>query len=42
MMYLSKTVVEDSAFPFSLEDLLTIRIEGDKLVIEKIKEKEPK
>lgn len=42
MMYLSKAVIDDSAFPFSLKDRLIVRIEGEKLVIEREKEKEPK
>ena len=34
-IYLQKALVEDSMFPFKPGEPLVIRIEGDKLVIEK-------
>lgn len=34
-LYLQKDLVEDSAFPFKVGELLAIRIDGKKLVIER-------
>ena len=34
-IYLRKDLVDDSAFPFKVGEPLIIRIEGEKLVIEK-------
>jgi hypothetical protein len=36
-LYLQKSLVEDSQFPFKPGEPLVIRINGDKLVIEKVK-----
>jgi len=36
-IYLRKEFVEDSAFPFKVGQLLSIRIEGDKVIIERAK-----
>jgi len=36
-VYLKKDLVEDSTFPFRVGQVLVIRIEGDRLVIEKAK-----
>ena len=38
-LYLQKSLVEDSQFPFKPGELLLIRIEGDKLVIRRLVEK---
>lgn len=35
LIYVSKKVVDDSAFPFKAGDKLTARIEGTRLVLEK-------
>lgn len=35
LIYVSKKVVDDSAFPFEPGDRLKIRIDGEKLIIEK-------
>jgi len=37
-IYLQKALVEDSMFPFKPGELLVIRIEENKLVIERVKE----
>ncbi len=34
-IYLAKDLVEDSTFPFQTDDDLTVRIEGDALIIDK-------
>src|SRR5881396_2031083 len=34
-IYLAKDLVEDSTFPFRVDEDLTVRIEGDALVIDK-------
>ena len=34
-IYLQKSLVEDSAFPFKAGELLVIKIEGDRLIIER-------
>src|SRR5256712_14187418 len=34
-IYLAKDLVEDSTFPFHVDEDLTVRIEGDALVIDK-------
>src|SRR3989442_7655074 len=34
-IYLAKDLVEDSTFPFSANEDLTVRIEGDALIIDK-------
>jgi hypothetical protein len=34
-MYLQKNLVEDSAFPFKPGEPLVVRIDGDKLIIER-------
>lgn len=37
LIYVSKRVVDDSAFPFDPGDQLTARIDGDRLIIQKAK-----
>jgi len=37
-IYLQKALVEDSMFPFKPGEPLVIRIEGNRLVIERVKE----
>jgi hypothetical protein len=34
-IYLQKSLVEDSAFPFKPREPLIVRIEGDRLIIER-------
>jgi len=34
-MYIKKDLVKDSAFPFTIGEPLKIRIQGDKLIIER-------
>jgi hypothetical protein len=34
-MYLQKNLVEDSAFPFKPGEPLVVRVDGDKLIIER-------
>jgi len=34
-IYLKKPLIDDSAFPFEVGESLVVRIEGDKLIIEK-------
>ena len=34
-IYLRKSLVKDSAFPFKVGEPLIVRIEGDKLIIER-------
>jgi len=36
-VYIPAGLVKDSAFPFTLEDDLRIRIDGERLVVEKAK-----
>lgn len=36
-IYLQKSLVEDSQFPFKPGEPLIVRIEGDKLIIERVK-----
>ncbi len=36
-VYLKKGLVEDSAFPFKVGQALIVKVEGDRLVIEKAK-----
>jgi hypothetical protein len=38
-IYLKKELVNDSAFPFKANQLLLIKIEGEKLVIERLNNK---
>ena len=37
-VYLPKSVVDDTAFPFQIGENVKVTIEGDKLIIEKLKE----
>lgn len=39
-IYIATQVVKDSNFPFKVGDELRVRIEGDKLIIEKAKSKQ--
>lgn len=39
-IYLEKGLVEDSAFPFKPKELLNVRIEGERLIIERQAKKE--
>jgi len=41
-IYLQKSLVEDSAFPFRSGELLIIKIESDRLVVERVGKKVPK
>jgi hypothetical protein len=34
-IYLQKSLVEDSAFPFKVGEILVVKIDGDKLIIER-------
>jgi hypothetical protein len=36
-IYVPAGLINDSAFPFTLQDKLLIRIEGDRIVVEKVK-----
>jgi len=38
-IYLRKSLVEDSAFPFKTGEPLMVRIDGDKLIIERERSK---
>lgn len=37
-IYLKKPLVDDSAFPFKVGETLVVRIEGDRLIIERERE----
>ncbi len=34
-IYLQKGLVEDSSFPFKVDESLTVRIDGQKLIVER-------
>jgi hypothetical protein len=37
-IYLQKSLVEDSAFPFKVGEILVVKIDGDKLIIERTRD----
>ena len=38
-IYIPSGLINDSAFPFAIGDKLTIRIENDRIIVEKIRKK---
>jgi hypothetical protein len=38
-MYIPSGLINDSAFPFTTGERLTIRIEGDRIIVEKARKK---